>query len=250
MLSFAVQMDLSSLEGPPISYNRFSNPTPSAASVPHIRLDDTFNPVSPLESNSWDLPPRPASANAIPPRSKYTNSGSNGFWQSIHPNDNNNNNNRTNFRSPPNQSLQAGASHGLSYPANTLSPPSRSSRPNSNSVSTPHQLIWLESEQIWVLTTRTTSPTPHQRPHQRPRPSRSSPGLTGAARSWSPSQSRNLYPPTDYLGDAELDDQPPPYEQHVFDQPLGPILPAVTRVRPEDVPHRGSQWVAIGRRVS
>jgi hypothetical protein len=64
------------------------------------------------------------------------------------------------------------------------------------------------------------------------------------------SRSMDSYPSADYFGDLESDDLPPPYEHHIFDQPLGPIIPVVTRVRPEEVPHRGSRWAAIGRRVT
>lgn len=253
MLSFSVQMDLSSLEGPPIRDSRFSgSPTPSAASVPHIRLEHTFSPVSPMETNTWDLPPRPASTSAIAPRSKYPNAGSNGLQQNIpHSNEYNA---RPNYRTPPNQSLHPEVSREVAHRSGAMLSPSRAPRSHSNSVSSPHQLVWIESEQIWVLTTRTTTPTQPQRPQY----SRSSPGSvanTGPqyppqSTNPYPPQSTNLYPPTaDYEADIEAEDLPPPYEQHVFDQPLGPILPAVARVCPEQIPQRGSRWTAIGRRV-
>ncbi|BCS27411.1 uncharacterized protein APUU_60459A [Aspergillus puulaauensis] len=260
MLSFSVQMDLSSLEGPPIRDSRFSSPTPSAASVPHIRLEDTFSPVSPMNTNTWDLPPRPASTSAIASRSKYPNTGSNGLRPNIHPNEYNA---RQNYRTPPNQSLHPGVSRGVSHHSGATLSPCRPPRTHSSSVSSPHQLVWIESEQIWVLTTRTMTPTQPQRPQY----SRSSPGSGANTGSQFPSrttnsypphpanpyppQSTNLYPPTaDFAVDTEPEDLPPPYEQHVFDQPLGPILPAVARVLPEEIPQRGSRWAAIGRRVS
>lgn len=260
MLSFSVQMDLSSLEGPPIRDSRFSSPTPSAASVPHIRLEDTFSPVSPMNTNTWDLPPRPASTSAIASRSKYPNTGSHGLRPNIHPNEYNA---RQNYRTPPNQSLHPGVSRGVSHHSGATLSPCRPPRTHSSSVSSPHQLVWIESEQIWVLTTRTTTPTQPQRPQY----SRSSPGSGANTGSQFPSrttnsypphptnpyppQSMNLYPPTaDFAVDTEPEDLPPPYEQHVFDQPLGPILPAVARVLPEEIPQRGSRWAAIGRRVS
>ncbi|KAL4911519.1 hypothetical protein BDW74DRAFT_9130 [Aspergillus multicolor] len=239
-------MDLSSLEGPPIADARFSNPAQSAANIPQIRFDTTFSPVSPLgPNNSWDLPPRPASTSAIPPRNKYSNTSSNEFWQSMHPNVT-----ERRFRTPPNQTLNPELSRGVSHftTTTTLSPTPRSSRPHSNSVSTPHQLVWVESEQIWIVTARTTSPTPAL--HERPRSSSSNPGPSGGTSSLSRSRHMNRYSSADFLTDTDLDDLPPPYEQHVFDQPLGPILPAVTRVRPEELPHRGSRWAAIGRRVT
>ncbi|KAL4880094.1 hypothetical protein BJY04DRAFT_219623 [Aspergillus karnatakaensis] len=234
-------MDLSSLEGPPILDTRFSNPASGANDIPHIRLEHVLSPVSPIETRRWDLPPRPASASAIPSRSKYPNTGSNGFWQSINPNEN-----PASFScSQQSQPLQPGASQATP----TLSPtPSRSPRTHSNSVSAPHQLVWVESEQIWILTTRTAPST--SAPHQRSHSSHSSMFGSGRGGALSHSRSMDSYPITEFWGDPETDDLPPPYEQHVYDQPLGPILPAVTRVRPEDVPHRGSRWAAIGRRVS
>ncbi|KAL4919319.1 hypothetical protein BDW62DRAFT_199929 [Aspergillus aurantiobrunneus] len=240
-------MDLSSLEGPPITDSRFSSPTPSTTNIPRIRLDNTFSPVSPLDSNHWNLPRRPASTDAIPPRNKYSNTESNGLWQNIHPNCSNNNNSsssRTNFRTPPNQSLRPGLSRGPSHFTDTLSPAHRPSRSLSNGASTPHQLVWVESEQIWFLTTGATAPT--SIPHQGLQPPRLNPGLTGGGAS----RLMDRFASTNYLEDTETDDLPPPYEQHVFDQPLGPIVQPVTRARPEEVPHRGSRWAAIGRRAS
>ncbi|KAL4933678.1 uncharacterized protein BDV17DRAFT_286499 [Aspergillus undulatus] len=238
-------MDLSSLEGPPITDSRFSSPAPSTFSVPHIRLEDTFSPVSPVEPSTWDLPPRPASTSAIPPRSKYPSTNTGGFYQTLHPN-----NTERRFRTPPNQSPNPGVSQVVSHftTTTTLSPTPRSSRPHSNSVSTPHQLVWVESEQIWILTTRTA--TPAQEPTQRPQSSRSNPG-TSLAGAFSHPRSMGLYSSMDYALDVDPGDLPPPYEAHIFDRPLGPIPPAVTRVRPQEPPApRRSRWDAIGRRVS
>ncbi|KAL4736172.1 hypothetical protein BDV11DRAFT_21240 [Aspergillus similis] len=235
-------MDLSSLEGPPIADTRFSNLAQAAVSIPQIRLDTTLSPMSPLGPDSWDLPPRPASTSAIPPRNKYSHTTSNSFWQSMHPNIT-----EQNFRTPPNQSPNPGPSRGGSHLTTTLAPSPRSSRPHSNSVSTPHQLVWVESEQIWIVTARTTTTLV---PHERSRSSLSNFGPSGGMASISHSQSMNHYNSTDLLADTDHDDLPPPYEQHVFDQPLGPILPAVTRVNHEDLPQRGSRWAAIGRRVT
>ncbi|KAL5048052.1 hypothetical protein BDW71DRAFT_205996 [Aspergillus fruticulosus] len=235
-------MDLSSLEGPPIADTRFSNPTQGAVSIPQIRFDTTLSPVSPLGANSWDLPPRPASTSAIPPRNRYSNTTSNGFWQSMHPNVT-----ERSFRTPPNQSLNPGLFRGVSHLTTTLAPSPRSSRPHSNSVSTPHQLVWVESEQIWIVTARTSSTPAH---HERPHSSLSNPGPDGGMASICHSRLMNQYYSTDLLADTDPDDLPPPYGQHVFDRPLGPILPAVTRVNPEDLPQRGSRWAAIGRRVT
>ncbi|KAL4975004.1 hypothetical protein BDW66DRAFT_138308 [Aspergillus desertorum] len=236
-------MDLSSLEGPPIADTRFSNPAQGAVNIPQIRFDSTLSPVSPLGANSWDLPPRPASTSAIPPRSKYSNTTSNGFTQNTHPNII-----ERSFRTPPSQSLNPGLSRGVSHLTTPLAPSPRPSRPYSNSVSTPHQLVWVESEQIWIVTARTTSSPPA--PHERPQSSLSNPGPVGRMASILRSQSTNQYDLTDLLANTAPDDLPPPYEQHVFDQPLGPILPAVTRVNLEELPQRGSRWAAIGRRVT
>ncbi|KAL4871750.1 hypothetical protein BDV12DRAFT_163770, partial [Aspergillus spectabilis] len=236
-------MDLSSLEGPPIADTRFSSPASSANNIPHIRLEHDLSPVSPMETRRWDLPPRPASASAIPTRSKYSDTGSNGFWQSINPNDNP----ASYQRHHQYRSLRP----GVNQPTNTLSPsPSRPPRTHSNSVSAPHQLVWIESEQIWILTaiTSMSTPAPHQRPHSSLSPMFSS-GAADRGGALSHSRSMGSYSSANHFGDLEPDDLPPPYEQHIFDQPLGPILPAVTRVRPEEVPHHGSRWAAIGRRV-
>ncbi|KAL2826077.1 hypothetical protein BDW59DRAFT_161199 [Aspergillus cavernicola] len=245
-------MDLSSLEGPPTLDTRFSSFAPTTTSVPHIRLHHVHNPmspVSPVDSNRWDLPPRPASTSAIPPRNKYPNTGSNGFWQSINPDDY-----TSNFPHSYQNQPSHGVSHATSQSTATCSSPSASRPPrtHSNSISTPHQLVWLESEQIWILTTRSTPPTPA--PHRRPRSSLS-PMLnagpaTGRQASQSHSRSMDLFS-TDYPEDLEPDDLPPPYEDHFFDRPLGHIMPAVTRVPPQEIPHvRGSRWAAVGRRVS
>ncbi|KAL4761586.1 uncharacterized protein BDW70DRAFT_44496 [Aspergillus foveolatus] len=235
-------MDLSSLEGPPIADTRFSNVTRGAVSIPQIQFDTTLSPVSPLGPDGWDLPPRPASTSAIPPHNKYSHTTSNSFWQSMHPNVT-----ERNFRTPPNQSMNPGPSRDSSHLTTTPASSSRSSRPHSNSVSTPHQLVWLESEQIWIVTAQTnTTLAPPERSHS----SLSSLGPSRGMASISHSQSMNNYNSTDFLADTDPDDVPPPYEQHVFDQPLGPILPAVTRVNHEESPQRGSRWTAIGRRVT
>ncbi|KAL3437891.1 hypothetical protein BDV09DRAFT_138445 [Aspergillus tetrazonus] len=235
-------MDLSLLEGPPIADTRFSNVTQGAVNIPQIQFDTTLNPVSPLGPDGWDLPPRPASTSAIPPHNKYSRTTSNSFWQSMHPNIT-----ERNFRTPPNQSMNAGPSRDSSHLTTTPASSSRSSRPHSNSVSTPHQLVWLESEQIWIVTAPTnTTLAPPERSYS----SLSSLGPSGGMASISHSQSMNNYNSTDLLADTHSDDVPPPYEQHVFDQPLGPILPAVTRVNQQESPQRGSRWTAIGRRVT
>ncbi|KAL2829854.1 hypothetical protein BJY01DRAFT_122693 [Aspergillus pseudoustus] len=284
-------MDLSSLEGPPMVDGRFSSPVPSTHSVvPHIHLEDIQSPVSPLESNSWNLPPRPASTSAIPPRHKYANMTSNGFWQSMHPESSSSSSNRVTSapRSLQAQSSSYTASYRPSTPTNSnihinatlsaattstssssllsTSQPTRStSRPYSSSISNPHQLVWVESEQIWILTTRTTPPSTLAPGHYHGR-SRSSSGrvlnssfVTGPSYTSTLSHSRSmeLYPSastsiTEFWGNAnEPEDLPPPYEQHIFDQPLGPIMPAVRRVPREEVQQiRGSRWAAIGRRVT
>ncbi|KAL4938491.1 hypothetical protein BDV06DRAFT_215049 [Aspergillus oleicola] len=238
-------MDLSSLEGPPITDSRFSSPAPSTFSVPHIRLEDTTSPVSPMEPNTYDLPPRPASTSAIPPHRKYPNTNTPGFYQALHPN-----NTERSFRTPPNQSLNPGILQRVSHfttSTNTFLPTPRSCRPYSNSVSTPHQLVWLESEQIWLLTARSVNPTPE--PYQRPQSSRSNPGSSSLGISHS--RSMGLCSSMDYALDIDPDDLPPPYEAHVFDRPLGPIAPAVPRVQPQQAPAPcRSRWDAIGRRVS
>ncbi|KAL4790734.1 hypothetical protein BDV19DRAFT_393791 [Aspergillus venezuelensis] len=239
-------MDLSSLEGPPITDSRFSSPAPSTFNVPHIRLENTFSPVSPMESSTYDLPPRPASTSALPPLSKNPNTSSPGFYQTLHPN-----NTERSFRTPPNQSLNPGISQRVSHftaSTNTHSPTPRTSRPYSNSVSTPHQLVWVESEQIWLLTTRSASPP--LEPYQRPTSSRSNPSSSSWGAS-SHSQSMGLYPSMDYALDADPTDLPPPYEAHVFDRPLGSSVPSTTRLQPQQPPApRRSRWDAIGRRVS
>ncbi|KAL3463867.1 hypothetical protein BJX64DRAFT_114104 [Aspergillus heterothallicus] len=279
-------MDLSSLEGPPMLDCRFSSAAPSTHSViPHIRLENIQSPVSPLDSNSWDLPPRPASTSAIiPPRSKYPSTG---FWQSMHPAGSSSSNHVTSApRSQPMQSTGYTASYrpssssGSNSHNNATGPltsastttllstsqptPRPTTRPHSSSYSNPHQLVWIESEQIWILTTRTTPPSAHA-PHHHHHRSRSSlapapnPNFAAGAGTTGLSHSRSmeLYPSastsiTEFWGDAtEPEDLPPPYEQHIFDQPLGPILPAVRRVPREEVQQiRGSRWSEIGRRVT
>ncbi|CBF74518.1 predicted protein [Aspergillus nidulans FGSC A4] len=87
-------------------------------------------------------------------------------------------------------------------------------------------------------------------PPERSHSSMSSLGPSRGMASISHFQPMNNYNSTDLLADTHSDDVPPPYEQHVFDQPLGPILPAVTRVNHEESPQRGSRWTAIGRRVT
>ncbi|CEN60000.1 hypothetical protein ASPCAL02441 [Aspergillus calidoustus] len=282
MLAITVQMDLSSLEGPPMLDNTFSSPALSTHSVPHIRLEDVTSPVSPLDSNSWDLPPRPASTSAIPPRSKYPNISSNGFWQSMHPDSSSASNHVT---TAPRSHPAEPSSHAASYRPSTASnlnthtntsvglstaisspQPTRSiARPHSSSLSTPHQLVWVESEQIWILTTRTTpstlTPPHHLHPHYRshpslaPAPNPSFATRTGAPSTLSHSRSMELNSSTsitEFWGDInDPEDLPPPYEQHIFDRPLGPILPAVRRVPREEVQQiRESRWSAVGRRVT
>ncbi|KAJ0419067.1 hypothetical protein BJY00DRAFT_314324 [Aspergillus carlsbadensis] len=272
-------MDLSSLEGPPMLDSRFSSPAPSTHSVPHIRLDGVTSPVSPLDTNSWDLPPRPASTSAIPPRSKCPNISSNGFWQSIHPDSRSASNHRTTV---PRSHLAEPSSHTAPYRSSAARNPITQTntgaaisspqptrpitRPHSSSLSTPHQLVWVESEQIWILTTRITPPStltpphhlhPQYRPHLSlaPVPNPSFATGRGTPSTLTHSRSMELNPSTsitEFWGDVnDPEDLPPPYEQHMFDRPLGPILPAVRRVPREEVQQiRGSRWAAIGRRVT
>ncbi|KAI9367020.1 hypothetical protein BJX61DRAFT_364035 [Aspergillus egyptiacus] len=244
-------MDLSSLEGPPMVDTRFSNPAHTTDVVPHIRFDYVQSPVSPLGSGSWDLPQRPASTSAIPSRNKYPSTGSDGFWQSIHPDSNSNNNDtRTLPRSHQDPSTPGPSHRTPPSSATRSSPSSRQPRTHSNSFSTPHQLVWLESEQIWLLTTHTTTNSTPSAPTHRQRPDSSLSPMFHAQRPAARAPLSHSRSMDSYSSDPEPDDLPPPYEQHMFDQPLGPVLPAVTRVPPGDVPYvRGSRWAAIGRRV-
>ncbi|KAL2821121.1 hypothetical protein BJX63DRAFT_427801 [Aspergillus granulosus] len=266
-------MDLSSLEGPPILNSRFSSPPALRThhAIPHIRLENVQSPVSPLESNSWDLPRRPASMSAIPPHNKPSNRASDRFWQSIQPESTSSNHRTGAPRSHRSHSSGCTTSRRLSTSTSsntharaTLAPPSpqttRSTpRQHSSSISTPHQLVWAESEQIWILTTRTAPPSSLAPQHHHHHRSLSSlapvPNPTSPTTRLVHSRSMEIYPSApmaDVWNDVhDPNDLPPPYEQHIFDRPLGPIMPAVRRVPQEEVRQaRTSRWAAIGRRVT
>ncbi|KAL3471557.1 hypothetical protein BJX99DRAFT_263141 [Aspergillus californicus] len=253
-------MDLSSLEGPPmVDTSRFSSRPPrntNNASVPRIHLDHVqgpVSPVSPVGRNGWRLPPRPASIDIPYRNSKYPETPSAAFWQSFQPTDNT----PSISRQYPSRPSSSGINSRISQPS-TLSTPSRPPRPYSTSVTTPHHLVWVESEQIWILTTRrspsnsasTSASASHNYPQSSLSPMfHSIPPVNRAPLSHS--RSMDQFTSHDSWGDMDPDDLPPPYEQHVFDQPLGPILPAVTTVSREEVPRvRGSRWAAVGRRVT
>ncbi|PTU17047.1 hypothetical protein P175DRAFT_0496570 [Aspergillus ochraceoroseus IBT 24754] len=231
-------MDLSSLEGLPIQDTRFCGSGSGSGSswnnsTPHIILDHVESPVSPLDPVR-DLPPRPASTDATPRRRKYPGTASNaGIWQS----------------SPSPNPLPA----SQPSPCAILSSPApRDTRTHTSSLSTPHQLVWLESEQTWVLTTTTittttTTTTTATNPPTATTPTTLYPSQYRTShRGLSHSRSMEVYPST------EADDIPPPYEQHIYDQPLGPD-PVVVRAPapPEVAPSAGgSRWAAVARRIN
>ncbi|PYI07211.1 hypothetical protein BO78DRAFT_93210 [Aspergillus sclerotiicarbonarius CBS 121057] len=256
-------MDLSSLEGPPISDPRFGVPS-RRSNIPSIQLDMStpLSPVSPLTPR--DIPPRPSSTDAIfRPRSQYT-------YRPREPEEEPPRCERCHSLQPP--TVADSQQQPTPSPTLNLPPPPPSSSftlhpaPRSRSVSdiTPHQssypmlstttttvtttqavttttttqgnrLIWLESEKLWFL---------------KPLPSESSRFLTDTAPRPTPNTQYPPYSPSSVGSDlrfastTELYDIPPPYERHIYDRPLPP-LPA------EDRPRGGlygSRWTAVARR--
>ncbi|RAH73535.1 uncharacterized protein BO66DRAFT_225284 [Aspergillus aculeatinus CBS 121060] len=249
-------MDLSSLEGPPIADSRFTVSSESPKeymTVPRIRLDTGL---------ASTLPQRPASACDSPrPKADYYPYSPQGRQDpSIC--------RRCHFRihstgdlSTP--SPREASPSTSSYPALNLPPPppsssfayspwasrsrsmtdltlqpTRTTGPVCRETSTQQasQLIWLESEELWVLKPPSPlSSAPYLSPLA-PRPIHSATGRGGHP------SSPSVF--DDYASDSEYSDQPPPYEHHIYDRPF---VPLPDRAR-EDGSSRRSRWSAVARR--
>ncbi|KAF7163966.1 hypothetical protein CNMCM5623_008627 [Aspergillus felis] len=209
-------MDLSTLEGPPIHNPRLADPACNI-SVPQIHLDHAFF-ASP-ETEGFHLMQRPASADAhaLPRRTKYLNpacirhtarpqlrvqAGPAGELDST-----------ARLSSSLNLSHSHRHSHGHSYRHSNSDLSSFSS-----ARSRPRQLIWVESENIWVVTSPSTSS---------PTSSSTWGDINWSAAAYRPpplQHSRSMDMTLAYSqSHPEPDDLPPPYERHYFDRPLPPL---------------------------
>ncbi|KAL5357946.1 hypothetical protein BJX96DRAFT_172995 [Aspergillus floccosus] len=270
-------MDLSSLEGPPI---RTPSTSACGGPLPHIQLDTSV--LSPSHSDGeyemdWDravsgLPPRPASTHAFASprhRSYQAFDTSRAFDDRlgvghITPSSS------SHISSPrPRSSYAHPSTHTTALPAS----PSRRRHPTrlqSHSFSSPHQLVWLDAEKIWVVmapapagppttaNTNTNSYT-YTHTHATTPPARPSlPRLNTPANNYNHTYTHthttptrhNSTPPTlaharsmdTFFANGELlspnyEDLPPPYERHIYDQQLA-------------VGAGVSQWTSVARRMN
>ncbi|KAG2418334.1 hypothetical protein HFD88_001435 [Aspergillus terreus] len=265
-------MDLSSLEGPPIR-------TPSSSAcvdpLPHIQLDTSV--LSPSHSDGeyemdWDravscLPPRPASTHAFAsPRHRLameTFDNRLGIGH-IAPSSS------SSTSSPrPRSSHAHPSTHNTALLAPSPSPSQRRhpTRLQSHSFSSPHQLVWLDAEKIWVVVApapdgppTTANPNTNSYSYTTTPPARPSlPRLRTPANAHThtthttPTQyaQSNGPPPTltharsmddTFFANSELlspnyDDLPPPYERHIYDRQLA-------------VGAGVSRWTNVARRMN
>ncbi|KAL4896618.1 hypothetical protein BDV59DRAFT_198976 [Aspergillus ambiguus] len=253
-------MDLSSLEGPPIRDSRFTTPS-WGESAPRIQLDTSV--ISPSHSDGgyevdWDrglsgLPPRPASTDnniASPRHHRYSmiESSPTRPMRDLAPS--------IASHTPP-RPRSSHASRPSQYQS-TLSaaqpPPAPSSsterrhptRLQSHSFSSPHQLVWLDEENIWVLVgtdPATTTSRSTSRPGL-PRLRTSANDDTATLRiaqphppSLSHARSMETFFANNEMMSPNYDDLPPPYERHIYDQQLA-------------VGAGVSRWANVARRVN
>ncbi|PLB42021.1 uncharacterized protein BDW47DRAFT_122453 [Aspergillus candidus] len=238
-------MDLSSLEGPPIPITRLSeSPSPpispfndadlAAQHIPRIQLD--LNLPADI---TWDLSPVPIPNKHTyhpPPTQQQSTpswSGVETLWE-------------TTYSRPSSRNTLHNDHDDLSHrpPQRTLSPSgagsSRPSHGHSRSESSAHQqLVWLDSENIWVFVNSAPA-SPVSRPCWASHPtlahSRSMESTTSSASSSTPAH-MNAVDRTPRLRDSAVLDvadmslpaamllppPPPPYERHIYDRPLPPL---------------------------
>ncbi|KAB8236383.1 hypothetical protein BDV23DRAFT_182598 [Aspergillus alliaceus] len=248
------QIDLSSLEGPPIIHRPHSTNPYSEGNLPSIQLDYSALPLEPFNGMP-SHPPRPASADPVPScRDKSPSIGSGVNW--LH-------RGRANVQRPANLVPENDARHGgsgrrIDYSSarrpnshlGHFSPfnphPEEARYPFGQSASPSNQLIWDDRRNIWVRAD-TAMPTPSYPTianlSTRRSDTRQVPTLTH-------SRSTNTYFSNNSDRDADIaSSPPPPYEQHRFDQPISSL-----RVSPGEHPSRtaaqDSMWAAVaGRRV-
>ncbi|KAF9886927.1 hypothetical protein FE257_010668 [Aspergillus nanangensis] len=274
MFSFTVEMDLSSLEGPPIHIRdqRPSVPSWGGSVVPHIQLDTSVLSPSLSETDcepDWDrgvsrLPPRPASTDPVLPvprhHHRYSTIETNSFrspgdyldarGSHYAPMNNHAGIAVSSPRPQSSHSSHPALPHHGPPPSSHASPSLRrpSIRHHSHSVSSPHQLVWLDTEKIWVLTTPAPVSTPGDWPSRRPLPppimtnmntpatSNIYPTAHSQPTTLPHTQSMETYFANNDLMSPDYDDLPPPYGQHMYDQQLASGAGV-------------SRWTAVARRV-
>ncbi|PYH43200.1 uncharacterized protein BP01DRAFT_105214 [Aspergillus saccharolyticus JOP 1030-1] len=248
-------MDLSSLEGPPIADFRFTVSMESSKDImtdPRIRIDTGLASALPRHPASACDSPRPkadyhsSATHEQSPRvcrrchSRIVSTGDLDISSphearsptSLYPS--------LNLPPPPPASSFAyspWASRSRSMTDLTLQPThSTGPLPREPPVQQASQLIWLESEALWVLKPCSSSSSAPYLSPLTPRPMHSS----------TRSAAHPSYPSVfdGYASDSDYPDQPPPYEQHVYDRPFAPFS---DRAR-ADGSGRRSRWSAVARR--
>ncbi|RAL09953.1 uncharacterized protein BO97DRAFT_151311 [Aspergillus homomorphus CBS 101889] len=228
-------MDLSSLEGPPIADSRFTVSLESSKeymTVPRIHLDTGLasalphrpasacdSPRSKSDYCSYVIPQRQESSLChhchvrIHSAASLSTSSPCGTRPSSSPYS------TLNLPPPPPSSSFAyspWASRSRSMTDLTLQPTYVSSQcPRESPAQHANQLVWVESEELWVL--------------KPPSPSSSAPYLSPLApRPMQSATRRSTHPASPsafdgYASDSDYSDQPPPYEHHIYDQPFVPL---------------------------
>ncbi|KNG86600.1 hypothetical protein ANOM_006471 [Aspergillus nomiae NRRL 13137] len=236
------QIDLSSLEGPPVIHRPHS--TNPYSGVPSIQLDYSALPLEAFDGLP-SHPPRPASAEPVPSSRQKS--------PSIAPGVNWHRRERGNMQHPanltPGNGIRQGASErridcstarrpishpGHSSPLGLFNPHPRVERPiRVQSASPSHQLIWLDEQNIWVRAEITISTN-----------------FPGQVPTLTHSRSMDTYLTNNGERDADIPSSPPPpYEQHVFDQLIASRR--VSRGEPSSrMAAHDSMWTAVaGRRA-
>ncbi|KAB8260665.1 hypothetical protein BDV32DRAFT_149371 [Aspergillus pseudonomiae] len=236
------QIDLSSLEGPPVIHRPHS--TNPYSGVPSIQLDYSAFPLEAFDGLP-SHPPRPASAEPVPSSRQKS--------PSIAPGVNWHRRERGNMQHPadltPGNGIRQGASErridcsaarrpishpGHSSPLGLFNPHPRVERPiRVQSASPSHQLIWLDEQNIWVRAEITISTN-----------------FPGQVPTLTHSRSMDTYLTNNGERDADIPSSPPPpYEQHVFDQLIASRR--VSRGEPSSrMAAHDSMWTAVaGRRA-
>ncbi|RJE26449.1 hypothetical protein PHISCL_01250 [Aspergillus sclerotialis] len=256
-------MDLSSLEGPPIHDPRFTI-APSHPNLPRIHLEYPVSSQNHTERRLQQiLPTRPASADTIPfqygrfrnrdhltPRqsSSSRRSLSTISLRSTRRSSLSNRSPGSDFLHGRAQNDYRRSQHGDSSSLDI--PPNPHLLPQPQPQRTMGELVWLENENMWVVSEPLSLPLSSGPPNSYP-----------PAQQRSPTLAMPTIEPQPWMDETLDDDLPPSYESHYFDRVLT-VQPRETEPEPEmpvqDAPVIGtattqpdtSRWTAVARRVA
>ncbi|KAF7587012.1 hypothetical protein BBP40_007856 [Aspergillus hancockii] len=252
-------IDLSSLEGPPIIHRPHSANLCSGSSIPNIQSDYAVFPPGSF-NDTPSHPRRPASAEPVPlcrEKSPSIPSGVNrhrrdraNIQRLAHQTLGNGMNNGTPERRIDYASARHPSSHhGQSSPPSILNshlePERYNTHSRARSASPSHELIWLESQNIWVRAETAVSASPYLNTETR---------AVGISSSYRVSTLTHSLSMETYFSNSDRESgiatsPPPPYERHIFDQPISSSLVSPGE-HPSQMTAQDSVWTVVaGRRA-